>query len=381
MLSNMESFGNIAKLSVIVPCYNEEMTLEKCIERIIEISDEKLQLEIIIVDDASKDTSVIIAQKLMKKYPELSLIQQKINQGKGAALRTGFQKATGDFVAIQDADLEYNPFELKKLLVPLINNEADVVIGSRFLSAGAHRVLYFWHSIGNKLLTLISNMFTDLNLTDVESCYKVFRRGVIQDITIEENRFGFEPEIIAKVAQMRLRVFEMGISYYGRTYEEGKKIKFKDALRAMYCVFHYNGHKAPLPIQFLIYIFIGGVSALINLIVFLVLFNNGIQTNISAPIAFIIAAIFNYFLSVALLFRHKVRWNSLVELITYSIVVATIAFVDLESTKYLMFTGMSPRSSKLGATGIAFILNFLGRKFIVFPEKPSGPWKPEKING
>ena len=365
-------------LSIVVPCYNEERTLEACIEKVVKIRDEKFHIEIIIVDDASKDGSLLIAKKLSEKYSEIILVQQKVNQGKGAALRTGFQQATGNFVAVQDADLEYDPFELKKLLVPLINDQADVVIGSRFLSSGAHRVLYFWHSVGNRLLTTISNMFTDLNLSDMESCYKVFRRDVIQSINIEEDRFGFEPEIIAKVAQMRLRVFEMGISYYGRTYQEGKKIGFKDGLRALYCVFHYNVHKAPLPIQFLIYIFVGGISALANLLIFLVLFHNGLQTNISAPIAFIIAAVLNYYLSIAFLFRHGVQWNSFVELITYCVVVISIAFIDLESTKYLMYTGISPAESKLGATAISFILNFLGRKYIVFPERPSGPWKPEK---
>jgi glycosyltransferase involved in cell wall biosynthesis len=173
------------------------------------------------------------------------------NRGKGAALRTGFQHATGNFVAVQDADLEYDPQDLKRLLGPLRDGVADAVFGSRFLSHGAHRVLYFWHYLGNALLTFLSNMLTDLNLTDMETCYKVFRRDVIQSITIEEDRFGVEPELVAKVAQQRLRIYEMGISYYGRTYEEGKKIGIKDGFRALYCIFHYNAHRAPLPIQFL----------------------------------------------------------------------------------------------------------------------------------
>jgi len=229
------------------------------------IQDPNLTLEVIIVDDGSKDASYTIAMELAEQYAEVNVQQHQKNQGKGAALRTGFTMATGDYVAIHDADLEYDPNDLKKLLRPLLDDEADVVLGSRFLTADTHRVLYFWHSVGNKFLTLLSNMFTDLNLTDMETCYKVFRREVIQSVDIEESRFGFEPEIVAKIAHMRLRIFEMGISYYGRTYEEGKKIGLKDAFRAFYCIFKFNAHRVPVPIQFLVYLFIGGTAALINL--------------------------------------------------------------------------------------------------------------------
>ena len=247
--------GKDTKLSIVVPCFNEEKTLRKCIEKVLEIADETLSLEIIIVDDGSSDQSLIIARELENKYQEIVVLSHKKNQGKGAALRTGIQRVTGDFVAVQDADLEYNPMEFKKLLVPLINDKADVVFGSRFLSAGYHRGLYFWHYQGNRFLTFLSNMFTDLNLTDMETCYKVFKREIIQNIQIKENRFGFEPEIVAKVAHMRLRIFEIGISFYARTYEEGKKIGVKDGIRALYCIFRYNAHFAPIPIQFLIYYF------------------------------------------------------------------------------------------------------------------------------
>lgn len=367
------------KLSVVVPCYNEEKTLYSCIENVLKIKDETLSLEIIIIDDASKDKSAAIAAELSDKFEEVIYFRQSVNQGKGAALRLGFQKATGDFVAVQDADLEYDPFDLKNLLEPLIKNQADVVLGSRFLSGGAHRVLYFWHYVGNRILTLISNMFTDLNLTDMETCYKVFKREVIQSIEIKENRFGFEPEIVAKIANMRLRIFEMGISYYGRTYEEGKKIGFKDGIRALYCVFHYNAYKAPLPIQFIIYLIVGGIAAIINLLIFLMLYNNGVETNIAAPVSFIIAAVANYYLSIVFLFRHKIKWNSFVELVTYSIVVIAVAFVDLEVTNYLILAGFFPSISKLSATAVSLILNFLGRRYIVFPEKSRGGWKPEKV--
>jgi len=211
------------KFSIVIPCFDEEKTLKRCVEKVLGIADGSLCLEIIIVDDCSCDGSPAIAKKLEDNFDEITVLRHEENQGKGAALRTGFQKATGDFVAVQDADLEYDPMEFKKLLVPLINDDADVVLGSRFLSGDAHRVLYFWHSLGNRFLTLVSNMFTDLNLTDMETCYKVFKREVIQGIEIREDRFGFEPEIVAKVAALRLRIFEMGISYYGRTYEEAKR--------------------------------------------------------------------------------------------------------------------------------------------------------------
>lgn len=365
------------KLSVVVPCYNEEQTLEKSVERVRKIADDNLKLEIIIVDDQSKDNSYTIAKSLETKYSNIITYKHEKNQGKGAALRTGFQHATGEFVAVHDADLEYDPMELRKLLIPMINGDADVVLGSRFLSDGAHRVLYYWHSIGNRFLTTLSNMFTDLNLTDMETCYKVFKREVIQKIRIEENRFGFEPEIVAKIAQMRLRIYEMGISYFGRTYEEGKKIGARDGFRALYCIFRYNANKAPLPIQFLFYLFIGGTAAIINLMIFLGLFTSNILVEASAPIAFIVAAGVNYYLSIKLLFRHKAKWNAPMEILIYGLVVIFAALADLFLTKLFLGLNLPASFSKLIATGIVFIINFLGRKYIVFPEKASGPWKPQ----
>src|SRR6187402_2589385 len=256
------------KLSLVIPCFNEEKTLEACVDKVMEIADEELELELIIVDDCSKDKSRAVAARLAERIPGLVLLHHEVNQGKGAALRSGISHATGDFVGIQDADLEYDPMDLKRLLVPLRSGEADVVLGSRFLSHGYHRVLYFWHSLGNRFLTLLSNMLTDLNLTDMETCYKVFRREVIQGIKIEENRFGFEPEVVAKIAHQRLRIYEMGISYRGRTYAEGKKIGMKDGWRALYCILKYNLHKVPVPIQFLFYTVIGAVAAVVNLVLF-----------------------------------------------------------------------------------------------------------------
>jgi len=284
--------------------------------------------------------------------------------------------ATGDFVAVQDADLEYDPMDLKRLLVPLRNGEADVVLGSRFLSAGYHRVLYFWHSLGNRFLTLLSNMLTDLNLTDMETCYKIFRREVIQDIVIEENRFGFEPEVVAKIAQRRLRIYEMGVSYRGRTYAEGKKIGVKDGFRALYCILKYSLHKAPWAIQFFFYIFIGGISAIFNLLIFLLLYQE-VGVSVAAPVAFFLAAGVNYYLSVKVLFRREAKWKSAPEIAIFLAVVAAVSVVDLYSTQWLVSVGVGAAVSKALATGFGLILNFAGRRFIVFPEKPSPDWEPQ----
>jgi glycosyltransferase involved in cell wall biosynthesis len=225
------------KLSVIIPCYNEVSTIEAIVEAVRRAP--WPDIEIIVVDDASTDgTRDKLKGPLAGRIDRVEL--HAVNQGKGAALRSGIRLATGDVVIIQDADLEYDPSQYPRLVAPIAENRADVVFGSRFMGAEPHRVLYFWHRMGNGLLTLFSNMCTNLNLTDMETCYKVFRREIIQAIPIEENRFGFEPEITAKVARMGCRIYEVGISYYGRTYAEGKKIGYKDGLRAIYCILKYN---------------------------------------------------------------------------------------------------------------------------------------------
>ena len=224
------------KLSIIIPCYNESSTIASLINAVKQspVADR----EIIIVDDGSKDGTRDILDQISNS--EVRVIFHKVNQGKGAALRTGFQEATGDICIVQDADLEYDPREFPLVIQPIVEDKADVVFGSRFQSGRPHRVVYFWHRIGNGVLTLMSNFFTDLNLSDMETCYKAFRREVIQSINIRENRFGFEPEVTAKIAKMNLRIYEVGISYYGRTYDEGKKIGWKDGVRAVYCILKYN---------------------------------------------------------------------------------------------------------------------------------------------
>ncbi len=227
------------KLSVIMPVYNEAGTLHLIVEKVLQRSEVG---ELVMVDDCSRDGTWQVMNDLCKTDPRISIFRHESNQGKGAALRTGFSKATGDIQLIQDADLEYDPEQYPILLKPILDGKADVVYGSRFMGSGAHRVLYYWHYLGNQFLTMLSNIFTNLNLTDMETCYKVFKKEVIQQIHIEENRFGFEPEITAKIAAIRpaLRIYEVAISYYGRTYEEGKKIGWKDGVRAIWCILKYN---------------------------------------------------------------------------------------------------------------------------------------------
>jgi glycosyltransferase involved in cell wall biosynthesis len=225
------------KLSVIIPCYNEKPTIEKIVDAVRNSS--WPDIELIVVDDFSTDGSREILENNIRNKLD-KLILHETNQGKGAAIRTGIKEAEGDVILIQDADLEYDPNEYTWLMKPIVDDRADVVFGSRFISGSAHRVLYFWHRLGNGFLTFLSNMFTNLNLTDMETCYKAFRADILKQIEIEENGFGIEPELTAKISKMKCRIFEVGISYYGRTYQEGKKINWKDGFRAIYCIVKYN---------------------------------------------------------------------------------------------------------------------------------------------
>lgn len=356
-------------LTLVVPCYNEAATLAPCIARVLKLQSPLLQLEIIIVDDGSGDNSLEVARQLEQKHPQVRVLQHEANRGKGAALRTGFKWATGDFVGVQDADLEYEPLEYLALLEPLLTDEADVVFGSRYLRPERRKVLYFWHSWMNKTLTFISNMMTNLDISDMETCYKLFRREVIQSLELKENRFGFEPEVVAKIAQRGCRVWEVAIDYKPRSFEEGKKISWKDGVRALYCILHYGAHTAGTPMQLLLYLFIGAASAVANILFFSVLLALGFDMVAAVIVSFACAALINYLLCISLLFRHRARWSTLGEIVMYLLTLTVMGAFDLGITLGLAGLGSTPLASKTIAAALGFIGNFVLRKYLVFPEK------------
>lgn len=367
-------------LSLIVPCYNEERTIEDCLSQIIDIAKNKsFMLEVIVVDDASNDNSLSLIENFVEKHASkekngrvrIRVLKHEINRGKGAALRTGLLHVNGDFVGIQDADAEYNPKDYLVMLEPFFTNNADVVYGSRYLRSDTRRVLYFWHTWMNKALTCISNMFTNLDITDMETCYKLFRREVIQQIapTLKEERFGFEPEITAKIAQGNYNVYECAISYNPRSYEEGKRIGWKTGIRALYCIFHYGAHKAPLPMQLLIYFCIGVISMSINILCFYMLIYAKFSLALGVGGAFIISAAINYLLCTLLLFRHKARWNAIGEIFVYFLCAIVMGCLDYGITLgFFVFTG-NTILAKFWASVISFFGTFFVLRWMVFPEQ------------
>lgn len=359
-------------LSLIIPCYNEEDTIEPCVEKVLKISEKQdFNLELVIVNDASTDKSLEKINKLSEKHPEIKVLSHEKNMGKGAALRTGLTNATGDYIGIQDADEEYNPFEYSTLLDTMITKNADVVYGSRYLKPSNHRVLYFWHTWMNKKLTLVSNMFTNLDITDMETCYKLFKKEVIQEVApkLKENRFGFEPEVTVRIAQGGYEVYECAISYNPRSYEEGKKIGWKDGVRALYCLFHYGADTSPYPMQILIYLFIGTVAAIVNMLAFYLLIQSGVETNISVLVAFVLSAFTNYILCILILFQHRARWNTFGEILMYLLTITLMGGFDFGVVFGLTYLSVGLFKAKFWAIILGFIGNFVLRRWLVFPSK------------
>jgi len=359
------------KLSLVVPCFNESATLERCVARILAIASPALELEILIVDDASRDDSLAIARSLAARHPEIRVLAHERNRGKGAALRTGFEHVRGDFVAVQDADLEYDPNDLVGLIAPLEDGRADAVLGSRYRAEGMRRVRQFWHTAGNRFLTFVSNLFTDLELTDLETCYKVFRRDVIQSIPIEEDRFGFEPEIVAKMAGRRLRIFEAAIDYAGRSYAEGKKIRAKDGWRALYCIVRYNADHAPQAMRGIVYAAIALATGLVDVALF-ALFTLTTLTTLFRPfssplvaalgLAFGVAALVNLALCRTFLFPRRPGTAAA----RFALVAGVGLVVDAALSLGLVGLGLSPIAAKIAAILPFPIVDFLLRDRFVF---------------
>jgi len=377
-------------LSLIVPCYNEAATIEACLGKLLAFYRSSrnhpppFSLEIIVVDDASTDASAQILDRIVAERREngqnsgdgcvIKVFRHDKNRGKGAALRTGFVHATGDYVGIHDADDEYDPCDYLIMLEPMLVGKADVVYGSRHLRPDTRRVLYFWHTWMNNALTYVSNMFTNLDITDMETCYKLFKRDVIRRIApqLKEERFGFEPEITARVADAGCRVYECAISYNPRSYEEGKKIGWMDGVRALYCIFHYSAHSAPLPMQILIYLFIGGVSMLSNIAFFMIGNVLAVPVDYSIVGSFVLAAAVNYVLCILILFKHKARWKTWGELFLYGVTVALMGSVDFGLTRALIALTGWVVIPKIVAALAGIVGNFLLRKWLVFPEAKKG---------
>jgi glycosyltransferase involved in cell wall biosynthesis/ubiquinone/menaquinone biosynthesis C-methylase UbiE len=363
------------KLSIVIPVYNEINTLDEIVAKVQNAPlPNNIEKEIIIVDDYSTDGT----RELLNSYKakNIKIFLHKENRGKGAALKTGYSNCSGDIVIVQDADLEYDPNEYTKLITPILNNQADVVYGSRFAGQNARRILYFWHSIGNKILTLMSNMFSDLNLTDMETCYKVFRSSIIKNLHLEENRFGIEPEVTAKIAALAktqdVRIYEIGISYYGRTYNEGKKIGFKDGLRAAWCIWKYNSTYSAKTIK---YIINGSIIALFQILIMWAMVSSlNIQEfqnlNIANIISIELALLFAFILHSKITWQQnfKTKANFLSKLIKFHLVTFISIFIRIVLFYFLATIGIFYLLNTLICIFIAVIINFFGYDKIVFKE-------------
>jgi glycosyltransferase involved in cell wall biosynthesis len=365
------------KLSIVIPVYNEKESIEKIISIVekVKLPRQIKETEIVIVDDFSTDGTRDILKRIEKK--NRIMVFHENNQGKGAALRTGFQKASGDIIIIQDADLEYNPNEYSHLVQPIIDDKADVVYGSRYMRGQPHQVLFFWHSLGNKLLTLLSNIFSDLSLTDMETCYKVFRKNVLNQIVIEENRFGIEPEITAKLGQLaregRIRIYEIGISYHGRTYAEGKKIGLKDAFRAFWCIYKYNTSWFAHLVK---YGFNGILVALSQLVSIILLveylgFTSTWMQNVANAMSIEISIITGFFLHSIFTWRYQYQsaGECMVKFFSFHIVTG-LSFITRVILFYLLLhIGVSYLPNTVIGIVVAVLMNFIGYDRYVFKKK------------
>jgi len=364
------------KISIVIPVYNEEQFLVEVIERVLQAPLlPGLEKEVVIVNDASTDTTADILNTIQND--SIAIVHHRENQGKGAALRSGYKKCTGDIIIVQDADFEYDPREYPKLLKPIFEGQADVVYGSRFMGADAHRVVYFWHSVGNKLLTVFSNMFSDLNLTDMETCYKVFKRSIIEKMVLEENRFGIEPEFTAKIAALAkkdgISIYEIGISYHGRTYEEGKKIGIRDAFRAAWCVWKYNTATSAKIIKYGVHGIIVALTQL--LLIYGMVTVGGMKSLVSQNVANVLSI--EFALLFAFVLHSKLTWHVQYQssshlingLVRFHLVSGVSTAIRLVAFFTFSMSGMHFLVNSLIGIMIAVAFNYYGYDTFVFSKK------------